>query len=198
MSVLADIKEFSTTGTKIFEIQAPSETISFYLKTLNSAKTKGYIYTTSTNNIPIYYLNGKIVANPVIELDEWNILGLSFLNPIDLSDSTGKVKITSNILLDNISYYGLDIISNSQKISILSWNTVDDSIWSALGTWKYSNLSDYYKIYDNGVKDIYKTYTGTNKVLADTSTSSHSMKLNGYTYTGYMDIVKTTNILDIA
>jgi hypothetical protein len=197
MSILADIKEFPTTAIKIFEIVSKSETISFYLKNLNSSQTKGYIYTDSTSNIPIYYLNGKVVANPVLELDEWNILGLSFLNPIDLSDSVGKVKITSNILFDNISYYGLDTVNNSQKISILTWDVVDNAAWNALGTWKYSGLSDYYKIYDNGVKDIYKTYTGTNKILADTSSNTHNLKFNGYKYIGYMDIEKNTVILDI-
>jgi len=119
MSILLDIKEFSSTGVKIFEIESGSEVVHFYVKSLNSANTKGIIYAeNTTNNIPIYYLNGKIVANPVVELDEWNVLGLSFLTPIDLSNSTGKIKITSNVLLDNISYYGLDLVSNSQKIAI--------------------------------------------------------------------------------
>jgi hypothetical protein len=199
MSILADIKEFSSTGIKIFEIQSSSETIPFYVKSLNSSNTKGIIYTSNTtNNIPIYYLNGKIVADPVIELDEWNILGLSFLTPIDLSESTGKIKITSDILLDNISYYGLDLVNNSQKIAISTWDTVDNGAWNTLGTWKYSSLSDYYKIYDNGVKDIYKNYTGTDKILADTSSNTKNIEFNGYKYIGYMDIERNTITLNIA
>ena len=198
MSLLADIKEFPTTAAKVFEIVSKNETIPFYLESSNASNTKGRIYTNSTTNIPIYYLNGKIVAEPVIELDEWNFLGLSFLNPIDISESVGKIKITSNILVDNISFYGLDTENNSQKITILSWSTVDNGLWNALTTWKYTTLSDYYKIYDNGMKEIFKTYTGTNKILVDTSSNTKNIEFNGYKYIGYMDIERNTITLNIA
>jgi len=198
MSVLPDIKEFPATAVKVFEIVSKNETISFYLKSINSANTKGRIYTDSTTNIPIYYLNGKIVAEPVLELDEWNFLGLSFLNPIDISESVGKIKITSGILIDNISFYGLDTENNSQKITILSWSTVDNGDWDALTTWKYTTLSDYYKVYDNGMKEIFKTYTGTNKIFADTSSNTENLEFNRYSYIGYMDIERNTITLNIA
>lgn len=198
MSLLADIEQFPTTAVKVFEIVSKNETIPFYLKSINASNTKGRIYTDSTTNIPIYYLNGKIVAEPVLELDEWNFLGLSFLNPIDISESVGKIKITSNILVDNISFYGLDTENNSQKITILSWSTVDNGLWNALTTWKYTTLSDYYKIYDNGMKEIFKTYTGTNKIFADTSSNTKNIEFNGYKYIGYMDIERNTITLNIA
>lgn len=198
MSLLADIEQFPTTEVKVFEIVSKNEIIPFYLKSINASNTKGRIYTDSTTNIPIYYLNGKIVAEPVLELDEWNFLGLSFLNPIDISESVAKIKITSNILVDNISFYGLDTENNSQKITILSWSTVDNGAWNALTTWKYTTLSDYYKIYDNGMKEIFKTYTGTNKILADTSSNTKNIEFNGYKYIGYMDIERSTITLNIA
>jgi hypothetical protein len=198
MSLLADIEQFPTTAVKVFEIVSKNETIPFYLKSINASNTKGRIYTDSTTNIPIYYLNGKIVAEPVLELDEWNFLGLSFLNPIDISESVGKIKITSNILVDNVSFYGLDTENNSQKITILSWSTVDNAAWNALTTWQYTTLSDYYKIYDNGMKEIFKTYTGTNKIFADTSSNTKNIEFNGYKYIGYMDIERNTITLNIA
>lgn len=198
MSLLADIKEFPATAVKIFEIVSKNDTVSFYLQSINASNSKGRIYTDSTENTPIYYLNGKIVAEPVIELDEWNFLGLSFLNPIDISESVGKIKITSNILVDNVSFYGLDTENNSQKIVILSWSTVDNGNWNDLQTWKYTTLSDYYKVYDNGMKEIFKTYTGTNKILAETSSNTRNLEFNGYKYIGYMDIEKNTVTLNIA
>jgi hypothetical protein len=198
MSLLADIQEFPTTAVKILEIVSKNETIPFYLKSINASNTKGRIYTESTTNIPIYYLNGKIVAEPVLELDEWNFLGLSFLNPIDISETVGKIKITSNILIDNVSFYGLDTENNSQKITVLSWSTVDNGAWNALTTWQYTSLSDYYRVYDNGMKEIFKTYTGTNKILADTSSNTKNIEFNGYKYIGYMDIERNTITLNIA
>jgi hypothetical protein len=199
MSVLADIKQFTSEGFKIFEITGNFETISFYVKSLNSSNTKGMIYTDSTINIPIYYLNGKIVASPVIELDEWNMLGISFINPLDISYSTGKLKITSNILLDNISYYGLNLVETNQKSSSTTWDDINDGLWSALSTWEYSTVFSYYKIYQNDLKEIYRIYTGTNKIIADSYQEVDGKKLmfNGYEYIGYMDIEKNTIVLDI-
>jgi len=200
MSILADLEEFPSAGTpiKILEIESKNESISFYLKTLNSANTRGIIYTDSEVNTPIYYLNGKIVASPVIELGEWNVLGMSFLNSIDLSESVGKIKITSNILLNNISTFGLDLENNAQKVSILTWDILNDSNWDELGTWRYKNISDYYKVYDNGIKEIYRAYTGTNKISVDTSSNTRNLEFNGYKYIGYMDIEKNVVNIDIA
>jgi len=199
MSISADIKEFPTNAMKIFEITGNLETTSFYVKAFNSSKTKGIIYTDSSANIPIYYLNGKVVSSPIIELDEWNVLGISFINPIDISNSLNKIKITSNILLDNISYYGINLVEANQKSSEKLWSEIDNGFWNSLNNWTYSELYNYYKIYQNDLKNIYQIYTGTNKILIDTSEDSSPKKLmfNGYEYVGYMDIEKNTIVLDI-
>lgn len=199
MSILADLDEFPLPETpiKIFELESKNEKISFLLKRHNAENTKGIIYTESTNNPPIYYLNGKIVANPVIELGEWNVLGISFLDSVDLSGSVGKIKITSNILLNNISVYGLDLENNAQDITNLTWDVVDNENWNQLGTWRYSSVADYYKVYDNGMKEIYQTYTGTNKISVDTSSNDRSFQFKNYQYIGYMDIEKNIINIDI-
>jgi hypothetical protein len=196
MSILADVEEF--TPVKIFEIDSKNGKIPFYLTAFGSDNTKGIISTDYLENLPIYYLNGKIVASPVIELGEWNVLGLSFLNSINLSESLGKIKITSDILVDNISVYGLDGENAAQKILTIIWDDVKEGTWNELGTWRYSSVSDYYKVYDNGMKEIYATYTGTNKISADTSSNPNSLQLNKYKYIGYMDIQKTVANIDIA
>jgi hypothetical protein len=199
MSILADLNEFPLPETpiKIFELESKNEKISFLLKRHNAENTKGIIYTESANNPPIYYLNGKIVASPVIELGEWNVLGISFLDSVDLSESVGKIKITSNILLNNISVYGLDLENNAQDITNLTWDVVDNENWNQLGTWRYSSVADYYKVYDNGMKEIYQTYTGTNKISVDTSSNDRSFQFKNYQYIGYMDIEKNIINIDI-
>jgi hypothetical protein len=196
MSILADIEEFAP--VKIFEIDSKNGKIPFYLTAFGSDGEKGIIYTDYTENLPIYYLNGKIVASPVIQLGEWNVLGLSFLNSINLSESIGKIKITSDILINNISVYGLDGENAAQKIFSITWDDIKAGTWNELGTWRYRNVSDYYKVYDNGMKEIYATYTGTNKISADTSSNPNSLQLNKYKYIGYMDIQKTVANIDIA
>jgi hypothetical protein len=130
-------------------------------------------------------------------LGEWNVLGISFLDSVDLSESVGKIKITSNILLNNISVYGLDLENNAQDITNLTWDVVDNENWNELGTWRYSSIADYYKVYDNGMKEIYQTYTGTNKISVDTSSNDRSFQFKNYQYIGYMDIEKNIINIDI-
>lgn len=205
MCILADIREFPATDTKIFEIQSNSEIISFYIKAIESFNTKGVIFTDSITNTTKYYLNGKLVAEPVISIGEWNMLGISFLKAVSFNNTAdGKFRIfPTNILMNNISYYGLSPVELSQRVISLLWSDVDESTWNYLqsagslnaGLWNYIVSPSFYTIYGNNLKEIYKTYTGTNKVVVDTS-ENNSLTFNRYHYIGYMDIESVTKILD--
>ena len=48
------------------------------------------------------------------------------------------------------------------------------------------------------MKEIFKTYTGTNKILVDTSSNTRNLEFNRYNYIGYMDIERNTITLNIA
>ena len=205
MSLFADIREFPDTDIKIFEIESSSENISFYIKAIDSSGTKGIISTTSTTNTVKYHLNGKVVASPVINLGEWNMLGISLLKPLSFSNFKGKFKIlSSNILMNNVAYYGLDPIELGQRTVSLLWSGVDENTWTYLksssssnqGSWNYIVSTNFYIISGNNLKEIYKTYTGTNKIISDTS-DNMSLKLSGYNYTGYLEIESVTKILDV-
>ncbi len=105
--------------------------------------------------------------------------------------------------MNNIAYYGLDPLELVQRTSSLLWSDVDESTWTALkstgslngGFWNYVVALNFYTIIGNNLKEIYKTYTGTNKIVLDTSTN-RSLMLSGYQYTGYLEIESVTKILD--
>jgi hypothetical protein len=203
MCILADVREFPAEDEKIFEIKSGSETISFYIKALSG--TKGSIYTDSETNSAKYYLNGKVVAEPVINIGEWNMLGISFLKPLSFNKTAeGKfIILPTNILVNNISYYGLDPVELGQRTVSLLWSNVDEGTWNNIksttnlnqGLWNYVVFTNFYTIYGNNLKDIYKTYTGTNKLVLDTS-GNKPISFNRYEYIGYMDIELVTKILD--
>jgi hypothetical protein len=205
MSILADIREFPAENTKIFEIKSNSETMSFYIKATDHSPTRGVISTTSTTNTPKYYLNGKLVAEPVITIGEWNMLGVSFLKAISFNNTAeGKfIILPTNMLMNNISYYGLNPVELGQRTVSLRWSDADEGTWNNLksttnlnaGLWNYIVSPSFYIIYGNNLKEIYKTYTGTNKVVSDTSGNS-PLSFSKYHYIGYMDIESVTKILD--
>jgi hypothetical protein len=128
MSILSDIKEFPTTSQKIFSITGNSGTVNFYVRALGfTDTTKGFIYSDNPDvggYAPAYYLNGKLVANPVIELNEWNVLGVAFGTPVNISNKIGRLTIFSRLLIDNISVYNANPIEIDQKSTSILWSEI--------------------------------------------------------------------------
>lgn len=133
MSILSDIKEFPTNPVNFLSMQGNKKTIDFYVQATNADKTEGIIYTdylSYTNSAPNYYLNGKRVATPTIKLNEWNVLGIAFREPFDVSNTIGKINVYSKLLVNNISYYNANPIEIDQKSTSLLWSDVSSNSWS--------------------------------------------------------------------
>jgi hypothetical protein len=128
MSIFANVKEFSTLSSKIFNAGG----INFYLTAADSTKTKGIIssdYTAYDGLAPTYYINGKKVANPVIGLNEWNMLGISLGKPISATSNNFSINST-DIVFNNISYYYANSLEIDQKSSTLSWSDFTTNSWA--------------------------------------------------------------------
>ena len=278
MSVFADFKEFPTTGMDILRIESNSGSVRFTISSINTAKTKGRISLISGDTdtkTPIFFLNGKKVTNPVISLNEWNMIGIAFATPIDMTNSVGRIKLNSTVLVNNLSFYKANPIEIDQKATQLLWSDVDGNNWGipiptqtptvsgstitlnttgnhnlalgeiidvrdvlpdqfrtqffgqsvvtaktdtsftyvkssavsyatpittagvVLGAWDYASIPNYYGIYGNNLKEIYKTYTGTNKSIFDFEYSRQGFKLGGYEYLAYLDVKINETLLDI-
>lgn len=272
-AVLADFKEFPTSSMQILKLEGNGGSISFSIIASNTAKTKGRI-STSSEVKSIYYINGKKVANPVINLNEWNMVGIVFKEPISVSGIPGVLKLTSNLLINNLSYYKANPIELQQKATQLLWSEIADNNWAipiptqtptisvkevtltttnshrlflsekvairnlvpseyntttdsyitaipsatsfkylatsvtapsgaittagiALGTWEYSSIPNYFEIYGNNIKDIYKVLTGTNINTVDVSTNNQGFRFGGYQSYAYLDVSFSEVTLDI-
>ena len=129
-AVLADLKEFTTSpGVQLLKLEGNGGSISFSIRSNNVAKTKGII-TTSSDIKPIYYVNGKRVADAVINLNEWNMIGIVFPQPVSVAGILGKLKITSNLLVNNLSFYKANPIELQQKATQLLWSDIDANNWA--------------------------------------------------------------------
>jgi len=272
-AALADFKEFPTSSMQILKLEGNGGSISFSIIASNTAKTKGRI-STSSEIKPVYYINGKKVANPVISLNEWNMIGIVFKEPISVSGMSGVLKLTSNLLINNLSYYKASPIELQQKATQLLWSEIGGNNWAipiptqtptisvkeitltttnshrlflsekvavrnlvpteyntttdsyvtaipsttsfkylatsltapsgaittagiALGTWEYSSIPNYFEIYSNNIKDIYKTLTGTNKSIVDSNYEYQGLRLGGYEYLGYLNVEFSEITLDV-
>jgi hypothetical protein len=128
MSVLADFELFPTSPKRIFSIQTGYGQIEFQLVAVVGNTLKAEIKTDSL--IPIvYYLNGRKVGSPVININEWNILGISFVEPLDISNSQGRIFTSYNLLLNDISCHYADATEVAQKSSPMLWSQIDNNNW---------------------------------------------------------------------
>jgi hypothetical protein len=128
LSMLADFESFPTSSTNIFEIKTNSVKINFTILAVNGDTSKAVISTDST--IPlIYYLNGRKVGLPVIRINEWNTLGISFIEPLDISNNKGKISIKHNMLINDISCHYANPIELDQKSEPLLWSQIDNNKW---------------------------------------------------------------------
>ena len=121
MAVLSDFESFSGSEKTIFSIKTNSGDIRFYTGLVPGSTTKAQIFAESSIPV-IYYLNGRKVGTPVINVNEWNVLGISFVEPLDVSNSQGTIFIRSNILVNDISCHYADATEIAQKSSPLLWS----------------------------------------------------------------------------
>ena len=128
MAILSDFESFSGSSKTIFSIKTNSGEMRFYTGVVAGSTTKAEILTDSSIPV-IYYLNGRKVGTPVINVNEWNVLGISFVEPLDVSNSQGTIFVRSDILVNDISCHYADAAEIAQKSSPLLWSQIDDNKW---------------------------------------------------------------------
>jgi hypothetical protein len=214
MSLLWNEKFFPTTAVKILQINNGKEypIINFYIVSTNIANNRGKIYATKGSGPETsftdlnYYWNGLLVNQPYLNIKEWGMLGISFNNLIKF-DAIGEIKLTSNMLVNNLSYYQLDPNKLSQQINNRTWNTVSSSAWSYWNTGGGGVTAKYGDSWTNMLtaagniipaispSTTYKIFTGTNKNIFDADLNSGKLRPHAYQYKVYQNSLTTSQIL---
>lgn len=198
-------EKFPTTPEQIFEIESKDTYIKFFIVANDSTGKRARIYginakTGRFENGIAFYWNGKIVREPVITLSDWGVLGISFPRVLDFNSYVGGFRVTGPVLINNISQYQSTNLQEIQRQTLRSWytakfdnpDTYDWDFWNEDYTWNgvlVFSTSTYFGI---NPSDIYKTYTGTNKIIID---DDRPLKINGYSYTNYQGIAWQTKVI---
>lgn len=173
---------FPYAPTQIFEIEAKNSYIKFYVVANDQTGQRGKIYgvnmlTGRIENGIGFYLNGKVVREPVLSIKQWAFLGISFSNLLDISGTFGSIKINGPMLCNNISYYQSTNLQEVQKVSTRPWFqvkrsgplTIDWEFWTPdFFLWEGVLVQSSISYYGVDPEDIYKSYTGTNKIITGT------------------------------
>lgn len=188
-------KEFPETPEELFKIQYKNDTVIVYLVANSASKNRAKIYAKrlsdglSVNGLA-FYLNGQITIEPVISIQEWNVLGLSFANSLNFGSYIGKLTINGYSIFNNISTYQSTSLKEIQSKNTRSWFNVktagtldlDWQYWNNSYTWEGVLVISSTSGAAVDVSGVYKTYIGTNKIIID---DNEGMLLNPDTVRAY-------------
>ena len=205
---------FPLTPTKVFDIQGRTDDIQVFLVATspNGNRAKLYAVNGKTGKLDAniaFYLNGKITKDATINIKEWATIGISFANIMDVSLVTGSIRINGPLLVNNVSYYQSTSLQEQQDTEdriwrdvkegfdeedILVWDYWDSFIWNDVLVLTSSTL------YGVNPGEIYKSYTGTNKIIIDDYVANDDAPnlfvFRDYEYRIYSGIVWSSTVRD--
>ena len=173
---------FSSQAVQLFEIESTEKLIRVFVRSNDRTGKRASLYavnarTGTTEDGLAFFVNGKIVREPVISLSEWTSLGVAFASPLSFDDQPGAIRITDTVLVNNISYYESSSLQEIQRQSNQSWSKINSTYpnWLQLflglgsGTFLWNDVLVVSSISYFGINpgDIYKAYIGTNKIIVD-------------------------------
>jgi hypothetical protein len=171
---------FPGTPTELFEIEYKADTIKFYMVADSSKGSRARIFARSQNtglefNGLAYFWNGALVREPVITKKEWGVLGIAFSTALNFDGYLGGINLTGPMLFNNIAYYQANNLQQVQSALTRPWLQVktdgvtnfDWQYWLNNFTWEGVLVISASDLYGVSPQDVYKTYTGTNKIIID-------------------------------
>jgi hypothetical protein len=197
MSLRFDQDFFPYAPMQIFEIQSKNSYIKVYAVANHPSGKRAKIYAVNSRgeleNGLAFFLNGKIVKDPVITVKEWAMLGIRFANTQDFSNYAGALRLTGPLTFNNISYYKSTNLQEVQsvverpwfKVQTLGALTLDWGFWNPVYLWQGVLVISTTSYYGVDPSDIYKIYTGTNKIIIDDEVET---VFGDYVYTVAEDI----------
>lgn len=109
----------------IFEIQYSDRTVEFIIKQ-DASGNRGVIGARDKlsklliNGIT-YYQNGVKVKEPIVELNQWNSLGIQFNESISFAFDTGYLVMLNGSTFNNVSFFSSPGMLETTKIGVRNW-----------------------------------------------------------------------------
>jgi hypothetical protein len=207
LAIRFDGDYFPYAPTEIFEIESKGSYIKFYMVACDPSGRRAKVYAIDTKTGLVqdgigFYWNGKIVREPVISLEDWGFLGIEFADSLNFSYFEGAIRLTGPLLFNNISFYQSTNLQEVQNVAVRPWFRVkvlngldlDWKFWNT-GSFNWNKVlvlseTSYYGV---NPSEVYKSYTGTNKIIVN---SDRILRLGNYKYTTYSDVTWNQVVVD--
>jgi hypothetical protein len=207
MAIRFDGDYFPYAPTQIFEIESKTAYIKFYMVASDPSGRRAKIYAIDAKTGLVqdgigFYWNGKVVKEPVLTLQEWGFLGISFADSLIFSSFEGAIRLTGPLLFNSISYYQSTNLQEVQNVSerpwfrvkVLSGSELDWEFWNAPSfNWNKVLVLSETSYYGVNPSEVYKSYTGTNKIIVN---DDSPVIFKDYGYSLYTDVNWSKFIVD--
>ena len=181
MAIRYDKDSFPYGSIEIFEIKSKNRHIKFYISATHPTGKRAKIYALDANTGRLengikFYLNGKVVRDPILTVKEWAFLGISFPKVLSFDNRVGVINLNGPLTFNTISYYESSNLQDATEKEKRRWfgvkyimpENIEWEYWmDGDGLWDgVLNLSEINR-YGVDPSTIYKSYTGTNKIIID-------------------------------
>lgn len=180
MFAMYDDDFFPYSPTEVFEIISNTSHIKFYLEATHPDGLRAKIYaindkTGQLENGIGYYINGRIVKEPILTVKQWASIGIGLSNHLDFATNGGSIRITGPLLVNNISHYNSVRLQQVQRVSVRPWFSVRESgrirfdwrDWQGIFKWFEVLVLSTRSFYGVDPADIYRSYVGTTRIIVD-------------------------------
>jgi hypothetical protein len=197
MAMRFDQDFFPYAPTKIFELQSKNSYIKFYMVAVDPQGKRAKVYAINDEgrleNGLSFFLNGKLVKNPILTTKEWAMIGIRFANTQEFGNYAGAIRLTAPLTYNNISYYKSTNLQEVQtvierpwfKVKLAETTELEWDYWKFPFLWENVLVIATTSYYGVDPSDIYKIYTGTNKIVID---DEIEIQFGDYSYTVAEDI----------
>lgn len=189
---------FPYAPVQIFEIKSKTAHIKFYMVANHPSGKRAKIYAINAKTGAIengigFYWNGKITKEPNITIKEWGMLGIRFASSLNFNNYSGAIRITGPLLTNNVSFYQSTNLQEVQQVANRPWFRVKTSglvdydweYWDTSFNWNGVLVISATSYYGVDPSDIYKAYTGTNKIIVD---DTREFTFRSYEYNVIKDV----------
>jgi hypothetical protein len=211
VAVRYDYDFFPYSPVEIFEIESKGSFIKFFMVADSPTGKRAKIYAIDGNTGAVidgiaFYLNGNIVSDPVITTKQWSILGISFPKLLNFDNYVGALRINGPLTANLISHYKSTNLQTVQIVTKRPWFKVESSggldldwdFWDTAYKWQGVLVLSSTSYYGVNPADIYKAYSGTNKIIVDDYNSQETnpkiLSFNNYEYNVYSEITWQSSV----
>jgi hypothetical protein len=198
MNLRFDDESFPLEPKQIFEIQAKSDHIKFFIVADSQIAKRGKIYAVDATtgrkyNGISFYINGKLSSHPTITSRSWATIGITFASDLDFSRVQGAFRINGAVLMNNIIHYKASADKDATRFAYRRWFSVkspggvdkDWDFWTPSYTWSDVLFITVVNVSGIDGAEIYRKYTGTNNIVID---SDDTFSFQDYQYMVYKDL----------